>query len=170
MNKKMIILCVTLLVLAGGACKRDLVDDPNLFGPAGFYIVLRGTASPSVLYLENSPNWRPKTTLRVKVTNWDGSPLVGRPVYFEQWSSGKIDKMVLGYFDNPMQNVGTRYTNSNGEAEILFHGPSADQVSSNTTMYIRAILGEGRNEYRRDEGYLDSIQDWIPIQLIHHTY
>ena len=170
MNKKTAVCFIVFLLLVSFSCKRDIIEEPQLSGPAGFYITLKGSADPSVLYLEKSSSLRPRTTLSVQVLNNDGSPVVGRPVYFEQWSSGKVIKVTLGYFDTPSQYVGTRYTNSFGMAQIVFNAPSSQHVSENTTMYIRAILGAGRNDYRKDEGYLDSIQDWIPIQLIHHTY
>lgn len=138
--------------LSTASCKRKGQPEPDMTGPAGFRIILSGTANPSTLYV---PESQPAVYSVITITalNNDGSPVVGKDVIFQE--SG------FGYFEN-YQISDVRTTDGSGVVRINYFIPPNANVKANITTYITAILV--------DDGRLDSsqaqIRDNIPIIII----
>jgi hypothetical protein len=122
-------------------------------GPAGFRIILSGTANPSTIYVPESLPAAPSVITVTALKN-DGSPVVGKDVIFQEKSG-------FGYFDN-YQISDVRTTDGSGVARINYFIPPSANVKGNVITYITAILV--------DDGRLDSslsqVRDDIPINII----
>ncbi len=142
-------------LISNTSCKRRSSVDPVMGGPAGFRIILSGTANPSTLYV---PTSEPAVSSLITVTalNNDGTPASGRNIVFQ------VD--IYGYFEN-YQITDIRRTNSSGVVTITYFIPPATCIRGTAYTEIKATLV--------DDGRLDSIHaeiiDFIPIKIIHHT-
>ncbi|MDQ1353706.1 MAG: trimeric autotransporter adhesin [Acidobacteriota bacterium] len=138
--------------LSSISCKRNSQGDPNMKPPAGYRVILSGTANPSSLYV---PRTAPAVSSHITVTakNNDGTPVTGKTVVFQAGNYGYLD-------GNQLSDV--RTTNSSGVAEINFYIPPAAPVSMTETVYISATLVD---ETGLDNTYAQ-VYDVIPIQVI----
>jgi hypothetical protein len=137
------------------SCKRSAQQDPEMGGPAGFRIILSGTANPSTLYV---PKSEPAVSSLITVTalNNDGTPARYKNVVFQA--------DLYGYFEN-FQITDVKNTGESGVATITYFIPPATCVRGTAYTEIKATLV--------DDGRLDSMQaeiiDYIPIKIIYHT-
>ncbi len=150
--KYLLIFLLFIGLLSNFSCKRSSQDDPGMKPPAGFRIILSGTANPTTLYV---PQFEPMVTSHITVTavNNNGTPVVGKTVVFQAGRYGYLD-------GNQISDV--RTTNASGVAEINFYIPQSAGISMTETVYVSATL--------IDEGGLDNtyaqIFDMIPIEVI----
>lgn len=158
--KKTILLYFIFFILVIGiisntSCKRRSQQDPAMGGPAGFRIILSGTANPSTLYV---PTSEPAVSSLITVTalNNDGTAAIGRNIVFQA--------DIYGYFDN-FQITDVRTTDSNGVVRINYFIPPATCIRGTAYTEIKATLV--------DDGRLDTLHaeiiDVIPIKIIHHS-
>lgn len=156
MKQKFLIYCIVLItvigLLAGTSCKRKSQEDPEMQGPAGFRIILSGTADPATLYV---PAAEPAVSTLITVTarNNDGTPVAGKQIIFQTGS--------YGYLDN-YQVSDVRTTSAGGTAQITFFIPPMANIKATATTYVTATLVE--------DGRLDSVHgqvtDSIPVRII----
>jgi len=132
MKKTFFILVIIGLMLALPSCKRSDLDDPSWEGPAGFNIIVDGSANPAVLIINGAPNL---CTIRVKVTNSSGTPLANYLLFFMQLND-LYQQVNWGQFENGEASI-SKVTNANGEATVAFYSPL---VLYSHNMYIQALL------------------------------
>ena len=153
MKKILFILVIIGLVLTLSSCKRTELTDPSWDGPAGFYILLEGSANPALLFINGIPN---PSTIRVRATNSDGTPLANQLVFFQQLND-MYGKVSWGQFENGAATI-TKVTNANGEASVIFFSPVSFYSHS---MFIHALLQVNGHVYST-EGIP---QDFISIAM-----
>jgi hypothetical protein len=139
-------------LLSVTSCKRNKVTDPDVQGPAGFRIILSGTANPSTLYV---PRTEPAVFSHITVTalNNNGTPAANKDVIFQE--NG------YGYFEN--YEISTvRKTDASGVVNMTYFIPPGASIKAEllARVYITLV----------DDGRLDSssgqIFDSIPILVI----
>ncbi len=134
------------------SCKRAKVADPGVTGPAGFRIILSGTANPSTLYV---PRTDPAvfSNLRVTALNNDGTPAANKEVIFQDGG--------YGYFEGYEISV-VRRTDAAGVVNMTYFIPPGASIKAELLSNISITLV--------DNGRLDSahglIHDTIPIRIV----
>jgi hypothetical protein len=158
--KKSILLYVIIFIsiiglLSTVSCKRGAQQNPDMGGPAGFRIILSGTANPSTLYV---PQSEPAVSSLITVTalNNDGTPARNKNIVFQA--------DLYGYFEN-YQITDVKNTGESGIATITYFIPPATCVRGTAYTEIKVTLV--------DDGRLDSLHaeiiDYIPLKIIHHA-
>lgn len=162
MKKTLFLLIIASLALFVASCKRAEVNDPDWDGPAGFYVLLEGSADPAVFFIDGKIH---RSTIYVHVTDSKGNPLSGRTVFFEQLPSSSTHQQIeWGYFEN---NYGTmrKKTNANGEASVTFYSPT---VFYSGNMYIHALLEVDGRALPGSTSHVGNVpQDYIAITMYH---
>jgi hypothetical protein len=139
-------------LLSVTSCKRNKVADPDIQGPAGFRIILSGTANPSTLYV---PRTEPAVFSHITVTalNNTGTPAANKEVIFQD--SG------YGYFEN-YEISAVRRTDAAGVVNMTYFIPPGANIKAEIVSRVYVTLV--------DDGRLDSahgqIFDAIPIIVI----
>lgn len=139
-------------LLSVTSCKRNKVADPDIQGPAGFRIILSGTANPSTLYV---PQSEPAVTSHLTVTALrnDGTPVSNKNVIFQDGG--------FGYFEN-YEISAVRPTDASGTAHMTYFIPPGANIKAEYSTRITVTLVE--------DGRLDSahglVSDSIPIRLV----
>ncbi len=150
-----IILCFALIgLISTTSCKRGATSDPVVGGPAGYRIVLSGTANPSTLYVPQSEP-ATSTLIAVRALKNDGKPASGYTIVFE-------DGLGYGFFEG-YKLSDTRVTDSNGRAQITYFLPPASNVRSTITGAIKATLVDNG---RLDNLPLSDVWDVVPLRII----
>ena len=150
-----LILIISIGVFAITSCKRSGVNDPDMTGPAGFRIILSGTADPSTLYV---PESLPEVTssITVKVLNNNGTPVINKEIVFQAGC--------YGYFRG-YKYSDVKTTDSNGISQITYFLPPGVVLIGDTKIYLKVTL--------RDDGRLDNqlsqVYDKIPIRIIPYS-
>ena len=132
MKKTFLILAMAGMVLSVSSCKRTDLDDPGWEGPAGYNIIVDGSANPALLIINGAPNL---CTIRVRVTNSAGTPLPNNLLFFEQLND-LYQQVAWGQFENGGATI-SKVTNANGEATVAFFSPL---VLYSHNMYVHAVL------------------------------
>ncbi|MHB8095374.1 MAG: Ig-like domain-containing protein [Candidatus Aminicenantales bacterium] len=152
MNKKTIWISFLglALLLAFTSCTRDKVGSPSPTGPSTFALVLKVSANPNVIVAGSS---RQATTLTANLKNFDGTPVVGRTVYFAI-NDADNNKISVGRFEGNVA-VPSRITDGGGNAYITYFGPLKSEISSSGILHLWASVAmEGSNfveDYARIE-------------------
>jgi hypothetical protein len=158
MKKSFLILVLIGLVLTSlSSCKRSELTDPSWEGPAGFYIMLDGSASPAVLFIDGNENL---STIRARVTTSAGAPIANALIFFEQLNDG-YGEVAWGRFENGAATI-SKVTNANGEASVAFFSPV---LFYSHNMYIHALMQVNDRAYAY-YAYSSIPQDFISIGLI----
>ncbi len=160
MKKTLFILIIIGLVLTLSSCKRSELNDPSWDGPAGFYILLEGSASPAVLFINGLPN---PSTIRVRVTNSEGTPMANQTILLRQLDY-YYNVVSWGQFEGGVASI-TRTTNANGEVSVVFFSPLS-MAADTDTMYINALLQVNGHAYP----YNGIPQDFISIAMVLSGY
>lgn len=151
-----VIAAIGLLNLSG--CKRSEVNDPGVIGPAGFRVIVTGTANPSTLYI---PESNPEVTsyVKAKVLNNNGTPVVGKTLIFESGGIGYFRSLI----DQHAMYSDTRVTDANGEASITFYVTRTAYVTMTTVTNISITLSD---DGRLDNTNLSNASDTVPISIV----
>ncbi|MBS3818499.1 hypothetical protein KGY73_03230 [bacterium] len=97
------------------------------------------SASPNVLF---AGTYREKSTITATATQAGNKPVANKTLYFEITDENG-NRLDLGYFEGE-KSVKEKTTDNTGTAETVYYGPIAQEISENTTIYIKAWLaGEG---------------------------
>ena len=162
MKKILFVLIIVSLLLAVSSCKRTEVNDPDWDSPAGFYILLEGSADPAVFFIDGAIH---RSTIYVRATDSKGNPLAGRTVFFEQLPDSSTHQQVeWGNFDNGHGTI-RKVTNSNGEVSVIFNSPTK-YYSGN--MFIHAVLEVDGRALPGSTSHVGNVpQDYIAIAMYH---
>jgi hypothetical protein len=154
------LLIITLLVLFVSSCQRTSVDDPSWDGPAGFYILLEGSANPAVFFIDGSVH---RSTIYVRATDYKGSPLAGETVFLEQLPSSTTHQQInWGYFENSASTI-KKVTNANGEVSVSFYSPTSFHSG---IMFIHAVMVVDDRAYPGSTSHVGNVpQDYIAITM-----
>lgn len=139
-------------LLSTTSCKRNAPEEPDMTGPAGFYISLSGTANPSTIYISSSGGeaW---ADIIVRALNNDGSPASGYDVIFQDGG--------YGYFEG-FRVSATRRTDAAGMAQMRYYIPSTANIKATIMTNISVTL---INNGRLD-GVLSEVNDVIPVKIV----
>ncbi len=158
MKKILFLLLIVSLVLAVSSCKRTDVSDPPWDGPAGYNILVEGSASPAVLLVDGIQH---TSHITVRVTDWKGTPLSGRTILLQQADAG-FNWLELGFFQNSEPTIKLT-TDGNGQVTATYFLPGEVEFPGmDAQIYIRALLVI--------DGRVDGLslpQDYISILLMH---
>ncbi len=145
-----IILFIFLVLLS--FCKRNGVQEPNPFGPSTFSILLKLAAAPNVIFAGNT---RESTTVTATLKRYNGSPIANTVVHFDirDVTGNKVN---LGFFEGN-ESVKTKTTDQNGRTSLSYYGPFSQELTTDRTIYISAIVAWEGNEF---------INEITPIHLI----
>lgn len=95
--------------------------------------VLDVSANPNVLFAGTN---RETSTITATLKTIDGTPVANKTVQFEITDDTGA-KLNLGYFDD-MESVKSVSTDANGTATVTYYGPIDQEITANTTVYIKA--------------------------------
>lgn len=157
MKKLLFLLIMAGVALSFSSCKRSEIDDPNWDGPAGFYVLLKGSATPAMQLIDGKEH---TTEIYVKVTDSSNKPLANQTIHFQQLGSpSQDDKVNWGKFANGLCTI-DRVTNANGEAWATFYWPLKYHQYM---MYIHAQMVVNGSAYQ--DGNIP--QDYIALTMYH---
>ena len=151
-----LILIISVGVFAITSCKRSGVNDPDMTGPAGFRIILSGTANPSTLYTTDNGSLV-SSIVTVRALNNDGSPAVNKNIIFEQY----VDSNIYGYFDNNYSSA-VGITDGQGYVQKTFKIPYSNYIQGDFTIMLKVTLSDDG----RIDNSLSGVYDLIPLKLI----
>jgi hypothetical protein len=161
MKKTLFLIVIISLVLAVSSCKRTDIADPGWDSPAGFYVLLEGSAAPAVLLIDGNIH---TSKIYVHVTDSKGNPLPGKTIFFEQTEDSTSHRQLdWGYFENSLPTI-QKVTNANGEVSVTFYWPVRWRSSG---MYIHALMVVDDRAYRGSTSHVGNIpQDFIALTMI----
>lgn len=135
-------------------CTRNEVEEPSPVGPSTFSIILDLSLSPNVVTAGVS---RDVCHITASLKKYDGIALSGKDIHFEIGDANG-NKLNLGYFEGN-KSVQTITTNGNGEAEVDYYGPTAEELTGDASIYIYARASWDGKEFISNAAQLDIIQD-----------
>lgn len=158
MKKIFFLMLISGLVLAFPSCKRSEVDDPDWDGPAGFSVIVKGSAKPASQLIDGKVH---PCEIYVRVTDAKGNPLGGETLHFQQLEVADPDyKVNWGKFSNGQCTI-DKVTNANGEVWVTFYWP---EKYKSYMMYIHAQMIVDGSAYQT----LGNIpQDYIALTMFH---
>jgi hypothetical protein len=157
MKKLLFLLIVASVLLTLSSCKRSEIDTPGWDGPAGFYVILKGSATPAMQLIDGKEH---VTEIYVRVTDSSNKPLANQTVHFQQLASAyQDDKVNWGKFSNGLCTI-DRVTNANGEIWVNFYWPLKYHQYM---MYIHAQMVVNGSAY--PDGNIP--QDYIALTMYH---
>ncbi len=134
------------------SCKRNGIQEPNPFGPSTFSILLQLAATPNVIFAGDT---RESTTVTATLKRYNGVPIANTVVHFDiRDDTG--NKVNLGFFEGN-ESVTTRTTDQNGMVSVSYYGPFSQELTTDRTIYIAAVVAWEGNEF---------INELTPIYLI----
>jgi len=160
MKKILFLLIIVGLVLSVSSCKRSEINDPSWDGPVGFYVLVEGTATPAVLFIDGNIH---TSRIYVRATDSKGQPLPGETIFFEQLaSSSSHQQLEWGYFENSAATI-KKVTNANGEAVVTFYSPVKYYSGA---MFIHALMQVDGHAYRGSTSHVGNVpQDYIALTM-----
>jgi hypothetical protein len=161
MKKTLIIFGIIGLLVSVSSCKRSEVADPAWNSPAGFQILLEGSAAPALLLIDGRIH---SSEIYVRVTDSMGNPLANKTVFLEQLADPtSYNHLSWGYFANN-QSTYQKNTDVNGVIRVNFYWPL--QYYSEE-MWIHALLViDGRAYKESENGKIGNIpQDYISLAM-----
>lgn len=161
MKKTLFALIIVGLALTVSSCKRSDIADPPWDGPAGFYVLLEGSASPALLLIDGNIHI---SRIYVRVTDSRGNPLPGKTIFIEQLADSTSHQQIdWGYFENSMPTI-QKVTNASGEVSVNYYGPVEWRSSS---MCIHALMVIDGRAYRGSASHIGNVpEDFIALTLI----
>jgi len=143
-------LCLILAILS--SCKRNGLQDPSPFGPSTFSILLQLAAAPNVIFAGDS---RESTTVTAILKRYDGFPIANQVIHFDIRNAAGA-KVNIGFFEGN-ESVKTGTTDQNGRVSVSYFGPFSQELTTDTTIYIEAVVAWEGKEF---------INELAPIYLI----
>ena len=155
MKKTLFLIVIISLILAVSSCKRADITDPSWAGPAGFNILLEGSANPALLLIDGRIH---TSIIHVRVTDSEGNPMANETIFIEQLAGPDSQTQVnWGYFQNN-QKTTQAVTNANGEINVTFYWPT---LYYSEEMWIHALMVSGNRAYK----YNNIPEDFISITM-----
>ncbi len=156
-NKTTIIIIVSLALAISSfySCKRSAVEEPSPLGPSTFAILLHLNANPNVLFAGLTT--RQMTTITATLKKYDGTAIAGKAIFFET-INGAGTRVDLGYFEGNMA-LQSKSTDSSGAVRINYYGPLSEEISANTTLYVRATVAWEGSQFIYETAPLYVVRD-----------
>lgn len=153
-NKKNIytILALAALMIFTSSCNRNALEEPSPFGPSTFSMLLNMSASPNVLF---AGAIREMTTITTTLKRYDGMAISGKTVHFDIRDFVGT-KATVGYFEGNL-STSTQVTDQNGMVRINYYGPFAQELLTDFTVYITAVVAWEGEEF---------ISEFAPVYII----
>ncbi len=154
----------TTVYIAGSLAAEG---DQVISDTAAIYIIkdvtdatLELTAQPNVLFASDS---RQTSLITATLKTVAGAPLADQTLIFEITDEDG-DKLDVGYFKGH-QSVVTKVTDENGIATVRYHGPLAEELTENTTVYIAATATIEGEDYTSATAPIYIIMDVTDLSL-----
>ncbi|UCC39134.1 MAG: hypothetical protein JSV96_15210 [Candidatus Aminicenantes bacterium] len=122
--------------------------------------VLDVSANPNALFAGVN---REISTITATLKTIEGTPLANKTIHFEITDDTGA-KLELGYFDD-MQSVKSVLTDANGTATVTYYGPIDQEITANTTVYIKAHTLSDGDTALSDTAAISIIRDVTSITL-----
>jgi hypothetical protein len=149
----LVLLAVCLTITSG--CKRNPLDEPGPFGPAGLSLLLRMNTAPNVIFAGQDA--REQVTVTAKLEKYNGAALAGESILF-QVNDMFGSRVNAGYFEGN-QSVANKMTDASGNITIRYYGPLAQEMSEDATLYITALVAWEGTEYIVERSPIYIIRD-----------
>ncbi len=119
------LLAAAVLLILAASCTRSAVDFDSPTGPSTQSLTFTLEAHPNVILATAE---RPSSIIK-GIVRRNSVPVANLPVYFTIVSGP-------GEFDEYLTRV-MALTDSTGTAEVVYYGPSADEIAADTTVLIK---------------------------------
>jgi hypothetical protein len=119
------LLAAAVLLLLAASCTRSAVDFESPSGPSTQSLTFALEAHPNVILATAE---RPSAVVK-GIVRRNGEPAVNVPVYFTIVSGP-------GEFDEYLTRT-VALTDSTGTAQVVYYGPSADEIAADATVLIK---------------------------------
>ncbi len=164
MKKTSYLLILAGLILAVASCTRSEIADPTWNDPAGFYILLEGSANPAVFFVDGNIH---TSQVIVRLTDSKGNRLAGRTIFFEQLRDSLSHQQIdWGYFENNAPTI-LKATDANGEVRVTYYS-GVKYLTGH--IYIHALMQVDGQAYRGSSSHVGSVpQDFITITMINSS-
>ena len=106
--------------------------------------ILEISANPNVIFAGPSGQ-REKSWISVSLKRPDGTPLVGRTIYFEICDSAHL-RVDIGYFEGH-ETLLSRQTDAGGNIIVVYNGPVKKEHKASTSVYIYATVASEGDEF-----------------------
>jgi hypothetical protein len=130
--------------------------------------VVRDSSSPGILEISANPNIifasgggereREWSTISASLVSPDGTPIVGRTIYFEICDVDHVQILDIGFFEGG-GNVLSRKTDAEGNISFIYHGPLREELKETTTIYIWATVASEGEEFLEDKAQIKILSD-----------
>jgi len=152
-NKQFIFISLLVLTLIfSSSCKRTGIEEPSPFGPSTYSLLLSVSARPNIMFAGIT---RETVAIKVSLKKFDGSSVSGQVIHF-QVRDALGQRVNVGLFDGNLAAV-SRTTDQNGNITLSYHGPLADEVTTDVQIYIYAMIDWQGTDY---------ISEFAPIFII----
>jgi len=142
-NKQFIFISLLVLILIfSSSCKRTGIEEPSPFGPSTYSLLLSVSAQPNVISAGIS---RETVTIRVSLKKYDGSAISDQIVHFEI-RDALGQRVDVGLFNGNLAAV-SRTTDLNGSITLTYQGPLAEELATDTQIYIYAMTDWQGTDY-----------------------
>jgi hypothetical protein len=130
--------------------------------------IVRDSSSPGILEISANPNIifasgggereREWSTISASLVSPDGTPIVGRTIYFEICDVDHVQILDIGFFEGG-GNVLSRKTDAGGNISLIYHGPLREELKETTTIYIWATVASEGEEFLEDKAQIKILSD-----------
>lgn len=162
-NKTTILFTVilSLAALASVSCNRDNVTQPSAIGPSSIGVMLNVDTSPNVLVA--GVTQRQRSTVTATLKKYDGTGQANRTITFEVVDSTGA-RLNLGSFDGGAAVV-SKATDAGGIVTVGYLGPLSDEITSDTTIIIRASVAWDGSQTIDNTATLAVVRDTKQLSL-----
>jgi hypothetical protein len=129
--------------------------------------IVRDSSSPGILEISANPNIifasgggereRKWSTISASLVSPDGTPIVGRTIYFEICDADHV-QIDIGFFEGG-DAVLSRKTDAEGNISFIYHGPLREELKETTTIYIWATVASEGEEFLEDSAQIKILSD-----------
>jgi len=127
--------------------------------------VVRDSSSPGILEISANPNvifagaggQREWSTISAFLMSPDGTPIVGRTIYFEICDANHV-QVEIGFFEGG-NLVLSRKTDAEGTISFIYHGPLRSELPETTSVYIWATVASEGEEFLEDKAQIKILSD-----------
>lgn len=149
------VMALAVLMILAPSCKRNSVEEPSPFGPSTYAVILSVSASPNVIFAGSS---REATTITATLKRYDGMAISGKTVHLDIRNS-QGSKIPVGYFEGNL-STSTQVTDQNGMVYATYLGPYAQELLTDFTVYITAVVAWEGEVF---------ISEFAPVYIIRET-
>jgi hypothetical protein len=155
---KQVSVILVLFLVFSTSCKRTGIEEPSPFGPSTFSILLQLAAFPNAIFAGNT---RETTTITATLKRYDGISIANTTIHFDI-RDALGNKINIGFFEGN-QAVITEVTDSNGMTSVGYYGPFSQELVTDTTVYITAIVAWQGKEFINELTPIFIIRDAVDL-------